>query len=248
MNENYALTHLYHPGTGAKVSIPLDLAAALTTAQAKTLITSVDNLLLAGFTVNLPGLEDGENFEQIGFVVRREKENEDKTVTPVIDLYPAQGNFRVLGIYLNTAEEEIAFQQATGLKIFSLPLYDGNPIERGKNTKNDRFVTTLKSPAKAVWKLNPKWEGENDKKHAKRSFIRWEGLRPANIPAASALPIPPAMTYEQARAVKTPNGTELGTLDDEKLTVLANSKAPNVTAEMVVAASIILEELKKEGA
>lgn len=175
---NFALTTLYHPGTGAKVSIPLSLETELTTEIARSLILSVDNLIMAGFTVNLPGLEDGENFEQIGFVVRREKENGDSTATPLVDLYGTQDNYRKVGIYLNTDADVAQFEAATGLRLSNLPLYDGSPIERGKNAKQDRFVVSLKSPAKMVWMLNPKWEGESDKKHAKRMFVRWEGIPP----------------------------------------------------------------------
>jgi hypothetical protein len=247
MNDNFALTHLYHPGTGAKVSIPLDVQTILTTEQAKTLIASVDNLLQAGFTVNLPGLEDGENFEQIGFAVRREKANDDQTVTAIVDLYPAQGNFRILGMYLNTADDEIEFQKATGLKLLSMPIFEGTPIERGKNPKQDKFVVALKSPVKLVYKQNPKWDGENDKKHSKRVFVRWEGLRPSEN-GTQAESIPPAMTYEAARLVKTPNGAELGTLDAEKLNLLATSRTANVTDTIRAAAKIILNEMKLEGA
>jgi len=245
MNENYALTHLYHPGTGAKVSIPLDLAAELTPAHAQTLIHSVDNLLAAGFTVNAPGLEDGESLYQVGFVVRRETSNDDGTNTPVVDLYPAGQNFRILGKYLNTDTEIAEFEQACGVHLSLLPLYDGNPIERGKKPQLDKFVMALKSPAKVVFKQNPKYEGPEDKKHPKRLFVRWEGLRPADGQTA---PILPAMTYERARVITTPAGLEFGSLDAEKLNLIANSRAANVTDTMKKAANIILTEMKQEGA
>jgi hypothetical protein len=193
MEENYALTRLYHP-TGAQVSIPLSLAAELTIEQGSMLLRSLDNLLAAGWFVNLPGIEQGENVAEIGFVARREKYNQnDGTTTPIVDLYenkaPERGGaFKLLHRYLNTPDDISEFEAATGIKLASIPLYNGdNAIERGKG--KDNLVVTLPRPAKLVWKQNPQWEGDNDKKHPKRIFIRWFDARlaagaTANSPAA----------------------------------------------------------------
>ncbi len=215
-----ALTHLYHPA-GCKVDIPLSLIEDLTIEHAARLVRSIDALLNAGFTVNLPGLLDGENYEQIGFAVRREKINDDNTTTPVLDVYPANGSFRVLGLYLNTADDVKNFEMATGLRIDSMPLYDGNPIERGSNPRTDRYVVPLAAPAKLVWKLNPKWEGENDKKHPKRIFSRWDGLRPVTDTTLT-LGGPATRTQEAAQTstapdfskTKTPGGPRVWTRQD----------------------------------
>lgn len=237
-DNNFSLTTLYHP-TGAKVSIPLNPEFPLTVEHAMNLITSVDTLLNAGFTVNLPGLLDGENFEQIGFAVRREKVNDDSTVTPIVDVYPVNGSFRVLGLYLNTQDDVKNFEAATGLHIEAMPLYDGSPIERGSNPRTDRYITPLKSPAKLVWKLNPKWEGENDKKHPKRVFSRWDGLRPMNGNGNETA----KTDYSQ---VKTPGGALMSTLDEAKLHQIAHTTATNVTQEMRDAAAFYLQ-LKAKG-
>ena len=53
-----------------QVTIPLDLKALITPEQASTLLQSVSNLIGAGFSVFAPGLEDGEQYEQVGFAVR----------------------------------------------------------------------------------------------------------------------------------------------------------------------------------
>lgn len=246
-----AVTTLYHP-TGAKVNIPVSLTEVITHEQAKTLIASVDELINSGFMVNLPGLMDGENFEQIGAVVRREKQNDDDTITPVMDVYPINGNFRVIGLYLNTPDDVKNFESATGLKINAMPLYDGNTIERGKNSRIDqKYVVMLQNPAKMVWKFNPKWEGDNDTKHSKRVFVRWEGVRPVEPtdekkqaqPGAQAEAKKPAaveMTYDQACKTKTPGGANIGELDSDKLNKLATATAANVTNEMRDAAKIVL--------
>ncbi len=56
------------------------------------------------------------------------------------------------------------------------------------------------------------------------------------------------MTYEQARLVKTPNGTELGSLEAEKLNQIVTANNSKLTDEMRQAAKIILEEMQKEPA
>lgn len=235
MAEGYALTHLFHP-SGGKVDIPLSLEAELTAEHAARLLRSVDALLNAGFAINMPGLLDGETVEAIGFAVRREKVNDDGSITPVADVYPVGGNFRLIGLYLNTQDDLRNFEQATGLRLDAMPLYDGNPIERGANPRTDRNVVTLPTPAKLVWKMNPKWEGDQDKKHAKRIFARWEGLRPNADEAAAQTP--------DFSKTKTPGGALVSSLPGDKLQMLADSTAPNVTDEMRDAASHYMK-LKK---
>jgi len=236
--ENYALVCLYHP-VGAKVTVPISPENGITDAQALLLVKSVDALIAAGFTVNLPGLMDGETVEQIGFAVRREKANDDSTSTPVMDVYPVNGNFRILGLYLNAPDDVRNFETATGLRLDAMPLYDGSPIERGKNPRLDRFVCTVKTAAKLVFKLNPKWEGDEDKKHSKRMFVRWDGLRPqAEVETTVAVP---SMTLEAAKVCLTPGGLRIGGLTDDKLHQLAHSFAANVTDEMRDAANIMLQ-------
>jgi len=185
--ENLALVSLYHP-TGAKVSVPLAVGIEMTLENASLIMRSIDNLIDAGFTVNLPGLEDGEMFEQIAFVVHREKANDDGTVTPIVDLYSQAGTFRQLGMYLNSPDDVAAFEQACGVSLLKLPLYEGSaPIERGKNSNLDKkYLTLLAAAPKVIYKLNPKWEGENDKKHSKRMFVRWESTRVAAVQADPA--------------------------------------------------------------
>lgn len=194
---------LFHPSS-AQVTIPLRLDKPILVAEAQALMESVTSLLQAGFSVDAPGLEDGEHVEQIGFVVRRSKANADGTETPVVDLYPSRGNFRQLGKYLNNEADIQAFETACGMGLKSLPLYEGdNSIERSKSPKLDKYVVALKLPVKVVWKLNPRYEGENDKRNSKRLFIRWADIGHASdgnlvlspveklIPAeAGAIPCP----------------------------------------------------------
>jgi hypothetical protein len=173
---------LFHPSS-AQVTIPLLLEKPLLVTEAQALLASVSSLLQAGFSVEPPGLEEGEHEEEIGFVVKRSKLNADDTETPVIDLYPSRGNFRLLARYLNNDNDILEFEKICRVNLASLPLYEGDKcIERGKNPKLDKYVTSLMHPVKVIWKPNPRYEGQNDKKNAKRLFVRWADLPLNNRP------------------------------------------------------------------
>ncbi len=198
---------LFHPST-AQVTIPLSLDKPILVAEAQALMASVTSLLQAGFSVEIPSLEDGEHEEEIGFVVRRAKVNADETETPVVDLYPVNANFRRVAKYLNEETDVREFEAACGINLQALPMYEGdNTIERGKNPKLDKYVIALKRPVKIVWKFNPRYEGENDKKNPKRVFVRWANGAPAsdgNIVLSPAV----WLTLEDAKAVLCPLGSK----------------------------------------
>ena len=252
---------VYHP-SGLQVTIPLPVETSLTAANAKAMLDSVSTLLTVGFLVNAPGLEDGEKVETIVGVVRRAKANDDASETPVIDLYPDRANFRILGIYLNTEQDIQAFEKAAGVKLSELPLYDGdNAIERGKGAKTDKYVIALKQPAKVVFKANPKWEGDEDKKHPKRVFVRWasQSTEAAAASSTSAAATPAAnngngngngdkvMTLDEALKVTTPKGTPLSELDETQLAQIAAFQKKNMdadTAKLKVAAAIVFDARK----
>lgn len=147
-------------------------------------------LTAAGLSVREPGLSEGEQRESIAYVVRRAKMNDDGTETPLIDLYPEKLAFKFLSIYLNTPEEIASFEAATGLHLNTTPVYASDTaIERFKNGKRDaEYVISLPKPAGVIWKANPRYEGENDKKHPKRMFVRWADVAAAPAPAAESTP------------------------------------------------------------
>jgi len=192
MDENYALTRLYHP-KGPQVSIPLSLADELTMEQGMNLLRSVDNLLAVGWSLDAPGVEAGEKIAELGYVVRREKFNkDDKTRTPVVDLYENKearrgGAFKLIHLYLNTPDDVAVFEAAAGVTLGKLPLYSGDAaIER--DTGKDDFVTKLPRPVKIVYKDNPAYEGKEDKKHSKRLLVRWYDSRPTTAQPATSGP------------------------------------------------------------
>ncbi len=160
-------TKVYHP-SGLQVTLPMPVDPAVA-------FVHVQTILETGWLVIAPSLEAGEQLEEIAYVVRKSKFNDDDTETPILDAYTERGNFRMVGIYLNTANDIEAFIQAAGVTLDKIPMYEADgTIERGKNPKTDRFVFKLPRPIKLVWKPNPRYEGPEDKKHSKRVFVRWD--------------------------------------------------------------------------
>jgi hypothetical protein len=198
---------LFHPSS-AQVTIPLFLDKPILVAEAQALMASVTDLLQAGFSVEMPGLEDGEHEEEMGFIVRRAKVNADETETPVVDLYPVNANFRRVAKYLNEEAHIREFEAACGLSLASLPLYEGdNTIERGKNPKMEKYVIPLKRPVKIVWKFNPRHEGDQDKKNPKRLFVRW-GNGVASTDGNLVLSPVEKLSLEDAKTVPCPLGSK----------------------------------------
>lgn len=252
MTENkYALTHLYHP-SGAKVDVPLDLEAGLSPERASNLIISIDALIAAGFTVNMPGLEDGELIEEVTSVARRAS-NDGVNIVAFYKAHPKLVK-KFIHEYLDTPEQVADFENATGLKLHNLPLFEGDKDITKDHRSAGKYIVALPRPVKVVYRISDRWkrwneEGGNGQQPQKFELLRYmtNGSASSNAPAVTTI-AQTAMTYEQAQAIKTPGGAELRALDAEKLNTLANSHAPNVTDEMRKAANIILSEMQLEGA
>ena len=162
---------LYHPTAGVQCTIPLPLNGTLTAQAASSLLEEVAALIDAGWLVNQPGLE-GETREAVSSLVRR-RANE----TDVIDVYCGAGQYKTLHVYMNDADDYAEFEKAFGQQVGKLPLWEGDtPIKRSERPDRDAkyLVNVTTAGVDVVWTLNPKYEGEGDKKHQKRSFVRWE--------------------------------------------------------------------------
>jgi len=178
-NNLVGYVELFHPACGGiSCKLPLPLNTTLTPDQAKAMFESVNRLLSAGFMANQPGLEEGERKERVTHIARRQKFNlDDQTTTPIIDIY-CGGNFKVTYVYLNKPEDVALFETTFNRKLDSIPLWEGDSaIERGKNPgRDEKYILSslLNSNIWVVYKNNPKWEGDEDNKHTKRVFVRWE--------------------------------------------------------------------------
>jgi len=233
MNENdnnYGLVKLYHPvAGGVQCTLPLP-TVALTKDQAQAMFDSLNILLEVGFVPTQMGLEQGETKEAVTHLARRSKANTDNTSTPIVDVY-CNGNFKVLGVYLNNTDDIVAFNAAFGLDLFKdIPLYDGDTsIERGKNADRDKKYVVPVSGVDAIYKLNPKWEGDDDKKHSKRMLVRWEPRAPKSSPAPVPIndtevpPAPPLKHIDTEQTLK-----DLGFPPEAPKPVVPQPPAPTV--------------------
>lgn len=180
MNEtqNYALTRLYHP-SGAQVSIPISINQNdQFHIQAQDLFKNVDALLAAGFLVNAPGLEQGELIQEVVSVSRREHSDN----TPIIAFYVAHPKMvnKLLHAYLNKPEDVAAFEAVTGLKINSIPLWEGETYIKKDSPKASKYIVTLPKPIKVVYEITDKWkrweaEGKQGNEPQKNQLVRYDG-------------------------------------------------------------------------
>ena len=190
---------LYHP-SGAQVSLPVPLLARLTTQQAMDVLGSVSEYINAGFLVNAPGLEDGELLEVVNAVACREA----KDKTPIIDFYSSNTKLlkKFMHVYLNTEQDVLAFEEAAGIKVTSLPVYDGALAIARDDNKAGKYIVNLPRPLKLIWNLSPKWEewkaagGEGNEPH-KRMLVRYD----AGAPAAASTSLAAARLYLDGTSV-----------------------------------------------
>src|SRR5450631_1475982 len=98
-------TNLYHPrGPLVTLPVPADPLEAL---------SHISRCLDAGWLVIAPGLEQGEQREDVGAILRGEKDGNGE-VTPFLLLYPTNEfmNYSFLKVYLNTDKDLAAFEFA----------------------------------------------------------------------------------------------------------------------------------------
>src|ERR1700683_5287859 len=113
--------NLFHP-PGPQVT-PRELFAG----HYRKSFAAVGAALDAGFLAEAPGLEQGEERDEIGWVLRAAHEK-DGEVTPVIVLYSVNEAFSwpILKVYLNKQADIEAFEYASKLRLGKIPVYAGN--------------------------------------------------------------------------------------------------------------------------
>jgi len=96
-----------------------------------------------GITVNKPDPSEvsGEKTETITCIVKRMHVGKDNRETPVIDMYPSwqgeYGQFRFVGLYLNTPEQIAEFEGFAGIRVADIPVYESQaPLQRNANRKH----------------------------------------------------------------------------------------------------------------
>jgi hypothetical protein len=178
---------VFHP-RGPQVWLPVPFDGDYRKAFA-----AVGAALDAGFLAVAPGLEPGEEKEQVGWLVRGSVEQDGET-TPYLLLYSADDNmsYSFLKVYLNKPEDVAAFEFASGMKLDRIPEYEGNDKpERGTSAKLEKYFARPSRPFTVVYKHNPKYD-ESAKAAAVakkeiykvpvRLFVRWADMKPAIEP------------------------------------------------------------------
>ncbi len=182
-----AWVKLFHP-RGPQVTLPLPPEAAAA-------LAAVSAALDAGWLVQAPGLEEGEEKEQVGFVLKSIISNEEKE-TPFVLLYSCNDVLRwsFLKVYLNTEQDQAAFEFASKMKLATMPEYVGqDKPQRGVNHRTDSYIVPAPRPFGVVMKNNPKYnpnETDPKKKKPARLFVRWADTLPTEPP--SDRPVSPA--------------------------------------------------------
>lgn len=213
---------LFHP-SGVLVSLPVEgQGADPNQYDYAGAFAAVGRALAAGFTVNAPGLEAGEQKEECLYVARREKENKDKSITPIIDLYSSHEavQYKVMSVYLNDEDDVEAFQFATGVKLNALAVFPGNAaVKRGESAKTDRFIVKAPKPFGIVIQDNPKYSEADAEacaakketyKVPKRLFVRWADKMPEAKPVERPAQQPDPNSREANGASDKPKNLDNG--------------------------------------
>jgi hypothetical protein len=199
-------TRLYHPA-GVQVTIPIPMDAPLSADAAQHTLTSVSNLLDAGWLTDAPGLEDGEQKQEVVSVSRRES----KDGTPIVAFYLAHPKTvkKFLHQYLNKPEDIQAFEAATGLKLESIPLWMGERDIDRDHREAGKYIIPLSRPIHIIWETNPKWQAwsaEGGKATGaiephKRILVRYDGIAPAQAPTSKPVTSPLVRQYTDGTSV-----------------------------------------------
>jgi len=148
-------TRMYHPA-GIQVTIPIPMDNPVTAEAAQCALASVNALLDAGWLVDAPGLEDGEQKQEVISVSHRKS----KDGTAIVAFYLAHPKTlkKFLHTYLNQAEDLQAFEAATGLRLDSIPTWPGERDIDKDHKEAGKYIVQLPRPIHVVWAINPKWQ------------------------------------------------------------------------------------------
>lgn len=169
-------TKLYHP-RGPLVTLPVP-------SDPKEAFAHIANCLDAGWLVAAPGLGEGEQKEDVGYILRGLHEADGET-TPYLLLYSTNEghSYSFLKVYLNCQTDIDAFERASGMRLTELREYAGNDKpERGKSARLDAYIMRMTRPLGVILKANPKYKESDREAAAKRNelykiprrlFVRW---------------------------------------------------------------------------
>jgi hypothetical protein len=167
----------YHP-RGPLVSLPVPH-------DPKEAFCYIGKCLDAGWLVRAPGLDEAEEQDDVGFILRGAHDGNGE-LTPYLLLYSTNEalGYSFLKVYLNTEKDVDDFEKASGMRLTELREYAGSDKpERGRSAKTDAYIVPVKRPLSVIFKPNPKWrESERNAASARgeiykiprRLFVRWD--------------------------------------------------------------------------
>lgn len=225
VNRPPVFVKLFH-GSGLQVSVPLGVG--LDPAQ---VYADLDNWLATGWKPEPPGIEPGEQKEEIAYVVRKFTSN-DRGDSNRLDLYAESLKWAVLTVYLDNDDQIAEFERAANVKLRDLPIYEGdNKIERGKNANVDRkYVVRLPRTVIAVSKPNPRYNAEEAAKATqsnpytkpKKVFVRWGNQNPS----------PPAIAPQAQSQGPQPAVVDQDAIDNWSHFILVRPTAVEMTSKL----------------
>ena len=193
--------------SGAQVTLPVPFA------DPQSMLAYAESYIAAGWLINAPNLNAGEYKETIGFVCRMSViSKRDGVKVDKIALYPNNpGTMWKCGqVYLDTADDVAAFEEATGLSLSSLQEYPSDAAPK-RDGSGAQYIVPVQRPTVAIFKKNDKYV-EGSKEQPKNHFARWDGTTPqtgASVPASTTntqTPTPPAKNANTPATVAV-NGT-----------------------------------------
>jgi hypothetical protein len=119
--------------------------------------------------------DEGDQNSTFDGVARITQLNGDGSETPVLILYRKGHQRSWVKVYLNTAQDVKAAQNALGFELSAIPAYEG----KGNPDRTDatiKYIKEIKPPVEAGWKPNPKFDPDKDALEQKipaRFFTGW---------------------------------------------------------------------------
>lgn len=188
------ITGYFPNGFKASFTVSVSLANAFNEGMEFT-----SHLAAQGFSINAPGLENGEERELIVTVMRRAKGDG----TPIIDFYPAWGaggeepfgTYKYVHKYLDNDDDIADFLAVSGFKsLEAIPLYDGQaPLKRTVNKKHAK-ETAVPTPFYVIRKQGAEKTGSDGKPYRPWDLLRYESefAKPVDMPTGEIMKDKPA--------------------------------------------------------
>lgn len=243
---------LFHP-KGPQVTLPVPCMGEKGY-DYRIAFNAVTAALEAGFLVVAPGLEEGEEKETVGWVLRGAFEG-DRGTTPFVLLYADNDalTWSFLKVYLNKPEDVAAFEYASKMTLEKLPDYVGNDKpQRGASQKTDRFIVKAPRTFGVVFKKNPKHDPntEEGKMKPARIFVRWADQKPTaesngNGSLSESDPAQEAKKWIAKKLMEDPTMTEINERlipEIRKLDKPARAAAWTALKEAMAAKNYVVDE------